>query len=125
MISLNNKQSDARSPRLSVMRMMLLFVLLVPGGIAALSGFLFAVNGFYGYLRLGLWPPFLYAFVLIGLASPVVGIVTLITAACLQGSDSQYASKRSVIVLSVAAIFSPLLWGTIVIYLFFLAGGSR
>ena len=107
-------------------------VLLVPSGIVIASSVLSAANESAGWLRYKLPEVFFWTFLTTGLASPFVGISTLLLLwiqrhqmAVRIGGIMERRLRIALILASVAAVLAPVAWIFFFSEVFFVAGGNR
>jgi len=107
-------------------------VLLVPSAIVTASMVLSAANESAGWLRYKLPEVFFWTFLTTGLASPFVGISTLLLLwiqrhqmAVMIGGIKERRLRIALILASVAAVLAPAAWIFFFSEVFFVAGGNR
>lgn len=110
----------------------LISVVLVSGMIVVASLILGTANESAGWLRYKLPEWFFWIFLSTGLASPFLGIGTLMLVWILQqrralvdGSDTEPKMRRALILAAVTAIVAPAAWTIVFSEVFFVAGGNR
>jgi hypothetical protein len=110
----------------------LIGIVLVPGVIVIASLFLGAANESAGWLRYRLPEMFFWVFLATGLASPFLGIGTLVLLWMLQrrcslfdGGKTETNLRRALIFAAVTAIVAPAAWTFLFSQVFFVAGGNR
>ena len=107
-------------------------VLLVPSAIVIVSRVLSAANESAGWLRHKLPEVFFWMFLTTGLASPFLGISTLLLLwaqrhrwEAIIGSKLERRFRIALILLSIAAVIAPAVWIFYFSEVFFVAGGNR
>jgi len=107
-------------------------VLLVPSAIVTASMVLSAANESAGWLRYKLPEVFFWTFLTTGLASPFVGMSTLLLLwiqrhqmAVMIGGIKERRLRIALILASVAAVLAPAAWIFFFSEVFFVAGGNR
>jgi hypothetical protein len=110
----------------------LIGIVLVPGVIVIASLFLGTANESAGWLRYRLPEMFFWVFLATGLASPFLGIGTLVLLWMLQrrcslfdGGKTETNLRRALIFAAVTAIVAPAAWTFLFSQVFFVAGGNR
>jgi len=104
---------------------------LVPSAIIVASLFLSAANESAGWLRYRLPEVFFWIFLATGLASPFLGIGTLLLwtlrrrCAVTGGDKTEPKVRRALILAAVTAIVAPAAWTFLFSEVFFVAGGNR
>ncbi len=107
-------------------------VLLIPSAIVIASIILSAANESAGWLRYKLPEIFFWMFLTTGLASPFLGISTLLLlwaqrhqSAMKISSTVERRLRIALIVASMAAVIAPAVWIFFFSEVFFVAGGNR
>ena len=110
----------------------LISVVLVPGVIVIASLILGMANESAGWLRYKLPEAFFWIFFSIGIASPFLGIATLVFLWILRrrwllvdGGKTDPKVKTALILAAVTAIVAPAAWTVLFNEVFFVAGGNR
>lgn len=110
----------------------LVTVVLVPGMIVAASLILGMANESAGWLRYKLPEVFFWIFLSTGLASPFLGIGTLVflwilprRRALVNSSKADPKMKRALVLAASTAIVAPAVWTLVFSEVFFVAGGNR
>lgn len=110
----------------------LVSIVLVPGAIVVASLFLSAAHESAGWLRYRLPEVFFWMFLATGLASPFLGIGTLVLLWTLQrrwalvdGGKTEPKVRRALIFVAVTAMVAPAAWTFVFSEVFFVAGGNR
>ena len=110
----------------------LISVVLVPGVIVIASLILGMANESAGWLRYKLPEAFLWIFFSIGIASPFLGIATLVFLWILRrrwllvdGGKTDPKTTTALILAAVTAIIAPAAWTVLFSEVFFVAGGNR
>ena len=110
----------------------LIGVVLVPGMIVIASLILGMANESVGWLRYRLPEQFFWIFLWTGIASPFLGIGTLLflwmlrrRPALIEGSQTDPKMRRAVILAAATAIVAPAAWSVVFGEVFFVAGGNR
>ena len=110
----------------------LISVVLVPGVIVIASLILGMANESAGGLRYKLPEAFFWIFFSIGIASPFLGIATLVFLWILRrrwllvdGGKTDPKVKTALILAAVTAIVAPAAWTVLFNEVFFVAGGNR
>jgi hypothetical protein len=107
-------------------------VVLVPGMIVIASLILGIANESAGWLRYKLPEVFFWMFLWTGIASPFLGIGTLLFVWILRrrrvlvdGGNTDPKTKTALILAAVTAIVAPAAWTVLFSEVFFVAGGNR
>ena len=107
-------------------------VVLVPGLIVIASLILGMANESAGWLRYKLPEAFFWIFLSTGIASPFLGIATLVFLWILRrrwllvdGGKTDPKVKTALILAAVTAIVAPAAWTVLFSEVFFVAGGNR
>jgi len=110
----------------------LISVVLVPGVIVIASLILGMANESAGWLRYKLPEAFFWIFLSTGIASPFLGIATLVFLWILRRrwlladvGKTDPKAKTALILAAVAAIIAPAAWTVLFSEVFFVAGGNR
>ena len=110
----------------------LIAVVLVPGVIVIASLILGTANESAGWLRYKLPELFFWIFLWTTIASPFLGIGTLVflwmlrrRPALIEGSQTDPKMRRAVILAAATAIVAPAAWTVVFGEVFFVAGGNR
>jgi len=110
----------------------LVSVVLVPGIIVVASLILGMANESAGWLRYKLPELLFWIFLSTGMASPFLGIGTLVLLwilrrrrARVDGSKTDPKMRRALILAAVTAIAAPAIWTIVFGEVFFVAGGNR
>ena len=110
----------------------LISVVLVPSVIVIASLILGMANESAGWLRYKLPEAFFWIFLSIGIASPFLGIATLVFLWILRrrgllvdGGKTDPKTKTALILAAVTAIIAPAAWTVLFSEVFFVAGGNR
>ncbi len=110
----------------------LIGVVLVPGMIVIASLILGMANESAGWLRHRLPEVFFWIFLSTGIASPFLGIGTLVflwmlrrRQVLVEGSKTDPKMKLALILAAVTAIVAPAAWTLVFSEVFFVAGGNR
>jgi peptidoglycan/LPS O-acetylase OafA/YrhL len=121
-----------KSSHLRGLLVMLIDVVLVPGMIVVASFILAMANESAGWLRYRLPEVFFWIFLSTGIASPFLGIGTLVFAWMLRrrrvpAKDGKAESriKVALIVVAVQSIVAPAVWTLVFSEVFFGEGGNR
>jgi hypothetical protein len=134
----NSKLQDSLVARSAVTNLLkgllvvLISVVLVPGVIVIASLILGMANESAGWLRYKLPEVFFWIFLSTGIASPFLGIATLVFLWVLRrrwlladGGKMAPKTKTALILAAVAAIIAPAAWTVLFSEVFFVAGGNR
>ena len=110
----------------------LISVVLVPGVIVIASLILGIANESAGWLRYKLPEAFFWIFLSTGIASPFVGIATLVFLwiprrrwLLVDGGKTDPKTKTALSLAAVTAIIAPAAWTVLFSEVFFVAGGNR
>ena len=110
----------------------LISVVLVPGLIVIASLILGMANESAGWLRYKLPEVFFWIFLSTGIASPSLGIATLLFVWILrrrpvlvEGGNTDPKTKTALVLAAVTAIVAPAAWTVLFSEVFFVAGGNR
>ena len=110
----------------------LISVVLVPGVIVIASLILGMANESAGWLRYKLPEVFFWIFLSTGIASPFLGIGTLLFVWVLrrrpvlvEGGNTDPKTKTALILAAITAIVAPAAWTVLFSEVFFVAGGNR
>ena len=121
-----------KSSHLHGVLVILIGVVLVPGMIVVASLILAMSNESVGWLRYRLPEVFFWIFLSTGIASPFLGIGTLVFVWMLrrrrvlaEGSHADPRIKRALVLAAVTAIVAPAAWTLVFSEVFFVAGGNR
>ncbi len=121
-----------RQTHLKWLLLALAIVVLVPTTIVITSIALGVANESVGWLRYRLPGAFFWIFLGTGLASPFMGIGTLLLlwrhrhkGGVMTGSAVDRRLEIVLILASLAALFAPVAWGFVFSEVFFAAGGNR
>ena len=117
---------------LSGLLVTLIGVVLAPGMIVIASLILGMANESAGWLRYRLPEVFFWIFLLTGIASPFLGLGTLVFLWRLQrrrisvdGGKTDPRMKSALILATAITIFAPVAWTLVFSDVFFMAGGNR
>ncbi len=121
-----------KSSHLHGLLVILIGVVLVPGMIVVASLILAMANESAGWLRYRLPEVFFWIFLSTGIASPFLGIGTLVFVWVLrrrqvlvEGSKRDPKIKLALVLAAVTAIVAPAAWTLVFSEVFFVAGGNR
>jgi hypothetical protein len=98
-------------------------VVLVPGAIVAASRIVLAANETAGFQRHTIPAVLFSAFIAGGLASPVVGLGSLL--ALWARKPARSGVRTALILAAVVAVLAPAEWFMVLAEVFFAAGGTR
>ena len=121
-----------KPPYLKGLLLALISVVLVPGMIVIASLILGMANESAGWLRYKLPEVFFWIFLSTGIASPCLGIGTLLFLWILRrrrvlvgGGNTDPKTETALILASATAIVAPAAWTILFSEVFFVAGGNR